>query len=84
MNLSIFYVDHQSLKYLVNKQVHQVNICQLFLLLQEFEFEVTVKLGKINHGQDQLSRLETGEHLTKIHEHDLLDANIFKIEATRS
>ena len=39
-NPFIFYIDHQALKYLVNKPLHHGRICHWLLLFQEFEFEV--------------------------------------------
>ena len=50
------------------------------LLFQEFEFEVVVRAGKLNADPDHLSRIDTREELTRV-EDDLLDANIFWIEA---
>ena len=35
-NPFIFYIDHQELKYLVNKPLHHGRICQWFLLFQDF------------------------------------------------
>jgi hypothetical protein len=37
-----FFTDHQALKYLVNKPVHQGKICHWFLLFQEFEFDIII------------------------------------------
>ena len=56
-----FYTDHQALKYLVNKPLHHGRICRWLLLFQEFEFDVSVRLGRENVGPDHLSRLEIGE-----------------------
>lgn len=39
------YMDHSTLKYLVNKPVLAGRICRWFLLFQEYDFEVIVKLG---------------------------------------
>jgi hypothetical protein len=72
----IFFTNHQALKYLVNKQVHQGKICQLLLMFQEFKFEVVVRPRKMNTGLDHLSRLENGEDPTGI-EDDLPDAHLF-------
>jgi hypothetical protein len=79
-NPFIFFTDHQALKYLVNKPVHQGKMCRWLLLFQEFDFEVIVRPGKKNVGPDHLSRLETGEDLTGI-EDDFPDANLFRVEA---
>jgi hypothetical protein len=60
-NPFIFFTDHQALKYLVNKTIHQGKICQWILLFQEFDFEVVVRPGKNNVVPDHLSQLEIGE-----------------------
>jgi hypothetical protein len=41
-NPFIFSMDHQALKYLLNKPVHQGKICQWLLQFQEFDFEVVI------------------------------------------
>ena len=41
-NPFIFYIDHQALKYLVNKPLHHGRIYRWILLFQEFKFEVVV------------------------------------------
>ena len=55
------FTDHSSLKYIVNKTVLGGRICRWLLLFQEFDFEVIVKLGKLNAGPDHLSRVTNGE-----------------------
>ena len=55
------FIDHSTLKYLVNKHVLEGNIFRWLLLFQEFNFEVIVKLGRLNAGPDHLSRIEIGE-----------------------
>jgi hypothetical protein len=75
-----FFTDHQALKYLVNKPVHQGKICRWLLLFQEFEFDVIIRPGKKNVRPDHLSRLETREDLTGIDD-DLPDAHLFRVEA---
>ena len=49
-------------------------------LFQEFEFKVVVGPVKLNVGLDHLSRIDTGEELTRV-EDDLPDAHLFRIEA---
>ena len=49
------------------------------LLFQEFEFEVIIRLGKLNVRPDHLSRIDTGEDPTRV-EDDLPDAQLFRIE----
>ena len=75
-NPSIFYTDHQALKYLVNKPLHHGIICRWLLLFQEFEFEVVVKPGKLNVGPGHLSRIDIGEEPTGV-EDELPDAHLF-------
>ena len=81
-NPFIFYTDHQALKYLVNKPLHHGRICRWLRLFQEFEFEVIVRLGKLNVGPNHLSRIDTGEEPTGV-EDDLPDAHLFRIEAVQ-
>ena len=64
----------------MNKPLHHGRIFRWLLLFQEFEFEVVVRLGKLNVGPDHLSPIDTGEELTRV-EDDLLDAHLFQIEA---
>ena len=75
-----FYIDHQALKYLVNKPLHHGRICRCLLLFQEFEFEVVVQLGNANVGSDYLSRVESGEDVKRIDD-DLPNSHLFRVEA---
>ena len=52
----IFHMDHDSLKYLVNKLDLSGWIVRWILLLQEFNYEVMVKPGKSNSNANYLSR----------------------------
>jgi hypothetical protein len=54
-NLFTFFADHQALKYLVKKHVHQEKICQWLILFQEFDFDIVVHPGKKNVGLNHLS-----------------------------
>ena len=72
------YTNHSTLKYLVNKLVLGGNICRWFLMFQEFDFEVIIKLGLLNVGPDHLSRIESGEEPT-ILEDNFFDAQLFAI-----
>ena len=60
------FIDHSALQYLVNKPVLGGKICQCLLHFQEFDFEIVVKLGRLNAGSDHLSRIEIVEELTNI------------------
>jgi hypothetical protein len=55
------FTDHSTLKYIVNKLVLGGRICRWLLIFQEFDFEVIVKLGKLNAGPDHLLRVTNGE-----------------------
>ena len=72
------YIDHLTLKYLVNKPMLGGKICQWLLLFQEFDFEVMVKLGRMNVGPDHLSRIESGEEPTSL-ENNLPEAQLFAV-----
>lgn len=56
-----FFIDHSTLKYLVKNLVLEGRICRWLLLFQEFTFEVIIKLGRLNVGLNNLSRLESRE-----------------------
>ena len=62
------FIDHSSLKYIVNKPVLGGKICRWLLLFQEYDFEVIVKLGRLNAGPNHLSRLESGEEPISLEE----------------
>ena len=72
------FTDHSTLKYLVNKPMLGGRIYRWFLLFQEYEFDIVVKLGKMNKGPYHLSRLEHGEEPTNIDD-TLPDAQILAI-----
>jgi hypothetical protein len=71
-------IDHFMLKYLVNKPVFGGRICRWLLLFQEYDFEIMVKLGRMNKGPNHLSRLEHGEEPTSL-EDTLTDAQLLAI-----
>ena len=75
-NPFVFYTDHQALKYLVNKPLHHGRIYRWLLLFQEFEFEVVIKLGKLNVSPDHLFRIDTGEESAGVEDY-LLDPHLF-------
>ena len=77
----IFYKDHQSLKYFVNKQLHHGRIRRGLLLFQEFKFEVVISLGKANVALDHLSRIETGDKPIGIDD-DLPNTHTFNVKET--
>ena len=75
-----FYIDHQALKYLVNKPLHHGISCQWLHWFQEFEFEVIVRLGKANVEPDHLSRVELGEDPIGTDD-DLPHSHLFRVES---
>ena len=52
----IFHMDHDSLKYLVNKPDLSGQIARWILFLQEFNYKMVVKSGKANLNADYLLR----------------------------
>ena len=52
---------------------------QMADLFQEYDFEIIVKLGRLNLGPDHLSRLESGEEPTSLDE-GLPDCHLFSIQ----
>jgi hypothetical protein len=72
------FIDHSALKYLVNKPVLGGRICIWLLLFKQYDFEIIVKIGRMNKGPDHLSRLEHGEEPTSL-EDTLLDAQLLSI-----
>jgi hypothetical protein len=75
------FTNHSALKYLVNKPVLGERICRWILLFQEFDFEVIVKLGKLNAGPDHLSRVTNREEPTNL-EDNFPDAQVFSVRIT--
>ena len=53
-------------------------ICRWLLLLEEYDFEVIVKLRCLNIGLDHLSCIETGKEPTNLEE-GLPDAQLFAV-----
>ena len=74
----VFYVDHQSLLYLVNKPIIQGRISRWLLLLQEFIFKIVVRPEKSHVSADHLSRIKTGEPPEGVND-DFPNAQLFQI-----
>ena len=70
------YIDHSTLKYLVNKPLLGGKIYRWLVLFQEYDFKVIVKLGRVNAGPDHLSWIESGEEPTSLEE-GLPDVQLF-------
>ena len=75
------FTDHSTLKYLVKKPVLGGKICRLLLLFQEYDFDIILKLGRLNAVLDHLSRLEFGKEPTSL-EDNMLDAQLFSLQIT--
>jgi hypothetical protein len=73
------FTYHSALKYLVNKPALGGRICRWLFLFQEFDFEVIVKLGKLNVIPDHLSRVTNGEEPMNL-EDNFPDAKLFSIQ----
>ena len=74
-----FQIDHDALKYMVNKPQLNGRIARWVLLLQEFDFDVDVRLGKKHANADFLSRLSKEVNPTSIDD-SLLDAHLFNVD----
>jgi hypothetical protein len=74
-----FFIDHSTLKYLVNKSILEGASADGYYCFKEFNFEVMVKLRRTNVGLDHLSRVET-ESLEGHLDDQLLDFDLFKVE----
>ena len=75
----VFHVDHDALKYMVNKPQLSGRIARWVLLLQEFDFTIEVRLGKKHANADHLSWLTDSLGMESI-EDALLDAKLFVVD----
>jgi len=57
----IFFVDHRTLLYLVNKPTTTGQIAKWLLLSQEFNFKVVYKPSQVHFLLDQMSKISHGE-----------------------
>jgi hypothetical protein len=73
------FTNHFALKYLVNKPVLGGRICRWLLLFQEIDFEVIIKIRKLNAGLDHLSRITNGEEPTNL-EDKIPNAHLFLVQ----
>ena len=77
----IFYVDHDALKYLINKPDLSGQLACWILLLQEFNFTVVVCPGKSHGNANVLSRLQpTGLPNAAPLDDNLPNANLFEVD----
>ena len=56
-NLVVFYVDHMAIKFLVNKAELSGRLARWILLLEEFDYTMEYKLGRMHLQTDHLSML---------------------------
>ena len=56
-NPAVFFVDHMTIKYLVNKAELSCRLARWVLLLSEFDYTVEYKPGRMHLQTDHLSRL---------------------------
>ena len=78
-----FHVDHDALKYMINKPQLSGRIARWVLLLQEFNFTVQVRPGKNHANADHLSRLSE-ELGTEPIDDSFPDAQLFFIDTVSS
>ncbi len=78
LNPIVFFVDHMAIKYLVNKADLSGRIARWVLLLEEFDYTVEYKPGKLHHQADHLSRLSENLSPTPIDD-GLIDEDLFTI-----
>jgi len=76
-----FYVDHNALKYVINKPQLSGRLARWVLLLQEFNFDIVVHPGKQHSNADFLSRLdESLDPNASLVEDDVPDAKLFEVD----
>ena len=73
------FTDHSAFQYLVNNPMLGGKICRWLLLFQEFDFEIVVKLGRLNSDLDHLYCIENREEATNIDD-GLPDAQSFHFD----
>jgi hypothetical protein len=74
-----FHVDHDALKYMVNKPQLSGRIARWILLLQEFNFLVNIRPGKRHANADFLSRIREEVNPESIND-NFPDAHLFNVE----
>ena len=79
-NRFIFFVDHHSLMYLVNKPCATGRIVRWFVILLEFDFMIAFKPGRSHQRADHLSRITNGEAPSTGGDDDLPNAPLFQID----
>jgi RNase H-like domain found in reverse transcriptase/Integrase core domain/Integrase zinc binding domain len=78
MNPVVFFVDHLALRYMVNKPDLSGRVARWVLLLEELDYTVEYKPGRLHRQADHLSRLSETLGTVEIDD-ELPDANLFSI-----
>ena len=74
----VFFVDHMTIKYLVNKTEQSGRLARWLLLLEEFDYTVEHKPGHMHLQVDHLSRLSERMAESPINVR-LMDDNLFVV-----
>lgn len=80
LNPVVFFVDHLTLKYLVSKPNLSRRLARWVLLLEEFDYTVEYKPGRMHKQADHLSRISDKLGTEDI-DNVLPDANLFLVSA---
>ena len=80
-NPVVFFVDHMAIKYLVNKPELSGRLARWVLLLEEFNYTVEYKHGRMHLQADHLSRLSENMGTHPIDD-SLIDDKLFVVTAT--
>ena len=77
----VFYIDHDALKYLINKPNLSGHLARWILLLQKFNFTIVVRPGKSHGNANHFSRLEPLPRSQSEPLNDrLLDVDLFEVD----
>lgn len=79
-NPVVFFVDHMAIKYLVNKAELSGRLARWVLLLEEFDYTVKYKHGRMHLQADHMSRLSEDVGTSPIDDR-LIDDNLFVVTA---
>lgn len=79
-NPLVFFVDHMAIKFLVNKSELNGRLARWVLLLEEFDYKIVYKPGRMHLQADHLSRLSELVGTTSIDD-DFVDKNLFVVTA---
>ena len=80
-NLVVFFVDHMTIKYLVNKAELSGRLARWVLLLEEFVYTMEYKPCRMHLQADHLSRLSEEMGESPINDM-LIDDNLFVVTAS--